>query len=205
MIHTVIFDIGRVLVKFEWREYLEGFHFDAETEAAVARATFGNPLWAEFDRSSVPDEALLRQMIALAPEHEREIRLVYDHFPASLVQFPYTVSWITSLRERGFKVYYLSNYPASVRDRNPKPLDFLPLCDGGILSCNVHMIKPEPGIYQTLFDQYHIDPAHAVFIDDSERNLAGARAMGLNTIQFIDHEQAVRDLEALLADKSNPM
>lgn len=45
MIKTVIFDIGRVLIGFEWKEYVHELFSDPAVEAEVTDATFGSGIW----------------------------------------------------------------------------------------------------------------------------------------------------------------
>ena len=46
---TVVFDIGAVLIDFDWDAFV-GSMFDAETAAAVTRAMWRNPDWTELDK-----------------------------------------------------------------------------------------------------------------------------------------------------------
>lgn len=198
MIDTIIFDIGRVLVKFDWQEYIAGFRFPKETADLLGQAIFLNPAWQEYDRSALPDEEILAHLFLAAPGYEKEIRLVFEHFPSSLALLPHAVPWITSLKKRGFRIYYLSNYAETTRRKNPDALAFIPLCDGGLMSCDVKHIKPEPEIYQALLTRFQICPEHAVFIDDSAPNLEAAREFHLHTILFEDYPGASAQLEHLL-------
>ena len=59
MIHTIIFDIGNVLANYRWKEYLHAFGFSQEVEKAVADAVFLNPIWKEFDRGVMKEEAII--------------------------------------------------------------------------------------------------------------------------------------------------
>ena len=198
MIDTIIFDIGRVLVKFEWREYLDSFHFPAETTELLGKAIFLNPAWSEYDRGAFSDKEILKRLCAAAPGHEREVEMVFLQFPTCLSQLPHAIPWITSLKERGSHVYYLSNYAKTPREGSKEALSFMDLCDGGLMSYEIKRIKPDPEIYQALFDRYPIVPAHAVFIDDTEPNLTAAAQFGLHTILFHDYDQASAELEAIL-------
>ena len=40
--------------------------------------------------------------------------------------------------------------------------------------------------------------AHLLFVDDTEKNLAPARALGMQTVHYLSQEQAERDLCRLL-------
>lgn len=201
MIDTIIFDIGRVLVRFEWREYLSGLHFPKETEDILARALFLNPIWSEYDRGVLSDDEILSRFCLAAPGYEADVRRVFEDFSSCLTQLPHTVPWITSLKERGYHIYYLSNYAKTTRQKSLEALSFMSLCDGGLMSYEVHQIKPEPEIYQTLLERFPIVPERAVFIDDTAPNLTAAEKFGLHTILFRDYESASAELEQILAQQ----
>ncbi|MEI9910766.1 MAG: HAD-IA family hydrolase [Bacteroidota bacterium] len=44
--------------------------------------------------------------------------------------------------------------------------------------------KPFPEFYQRLLDRYNVNPAEALFIDDSLRNVKAAEALGIRGIHF---------------------
>ena len=70
------------------------------------------------------------------------------------------------------------------------------------MSCDYHLIKPDPAFYQVLIDRYGLDPERCVFLDDLESNLETARKFGIHTIHVKNHEQAAEDLRQLLEDRS---
>ena len=37
MIKNIVFDVGLVLVEFNWQSYLDGFHFDKEKRDKIAK------------------------------------------------------------------------------------------------------------------------------------------------------------------------
>ncbi len=95
---------------------------------------------------------------------------------------------------------YLSNYSHYVMSKNPEVLDFLPLMDGGVFSCDVKLIKPDRKIYECITKKYNLVPSECVFIDDIERNVKAAKDFGFNAIRFLNLEQAQRDLNAILGE-----
>ncbi|HKX23723.1 MAG TPA: HAD family phosphatase [Candidatus Saccharimonadales bacterium] len=72
------------------------------------------------------------------------------------------------------------------------------LFDAVVISGEVGMIKPEPGIFEYACRQLGVEPHEAVFVDDAERNCEGARAVGMQAIVYESWPQAQRDLTALL-------
>ncbi len=85
--------------------------------------------------------------------------------------------------------------------KNPDVLDFLPLLDGGVFSCDVRMIKPDREIYEALAEKYSLKPSECVFIDDLARNVQAGIDFGFRGIQFITFDQVQTDLNNLLKEE----
>lgn len=151
MIKNIVFDIGNVLAGWNWREYYESFHYGPEVTERLAQATVCSPLWGEFDRGEEDEEKLLRGFIANDPGIEREIRHVLGNIHDMLVRYDYAIPWLQELKDRGYSLYYLSNFARKAHVECAHVLDFLPLMDGGILSYQERLIKPNPAIYQASF------------------------------------------------------
>lgn len=196
---TVIFDIGYVLVDYDWNRYLHTIFSDEQTIDVVRDALYNHGVWNELDRGVWTEKQLRDAFIAPAPAYEKEILEAYDRAGEALSPRPYASHWIQSLKDRGFQVLYLSNWSDHMFARSGDLLSFLPLFDGGIFSCKVHLIKPDPAIYRLLCETYRLDPADCVFIDDTAKNVEAARAFGIPTVHFKDYESACQELERLLA------
>lgn len=197
MIDTVIFDVGNVLVDFDWRGYLEGFGFLPEVREAVATAMFLSPQWDEMDRGSCPDQEYLEAFIQNAPKYEKEIRDVYAHCGDCIHTCAYAVSFVQACRKKGCRTYILSNYSRYLFHETEHKMPFREYMDGELFSFQTGQIKPEPGIYRTLLARYGIDPGRALFLDDRKDNLDTASGMGIHTLQFLTYEKAMEDLRDL--------
>ncbi len=199
MIKNVIFDIGNVLVGFDWQNYLHAFHYDPQAEQAIANALFRSPLWAELDRGTIPFEELREKFAATAPEYREEILTVFDHAHRCIQKRNYAKPWLLFLKEQGFRVYYLSNYSLTMVERTRDALDFLPLMDGGLFSYEVQQIKPEASIFASFLARHpEVIPEESVFFDDSSANVEAAQKLGLHGIVFLTQEQAEHELERLV-------
>ncbi len=71
--------------------------------------------------------------------------------------------------------------------------------DEMIISAEVKLMKPDPEIYRLALDRTRVAPSEAVFIDDFQVNVEGARAVGLHAIHFRRPDQAIAELNELLA------
>ena len=86
-------------------------------------------------------------------------------------------------------------------DQTRHALDFLPYMDGGLFSCEVKLVKPEPEIFSALLDRYPvIRPEESVFFDDSPINIKAADALGFHGIVFQDQAQAEEELEKIILE-----
>ena len=200
MIRNIIFDIGNVLAAWSWREFYESFHYGPEVTERLARATVLNPLWEEFDRGAMDEEVLLGKFIENDPELEKEIRKVRENIHDMLGRYDYAIPWLQDLKGKGYKVYYLSNFSRQAHLECAHVLDFLPLMDGGILSYQEKLIKPDPAIYQLLLGRYGLKAEECVFLDDTLKNVEEARRQGMAGIVFCSREQAVEELRSLGVD-----
>ena len=197
MIKNIVFDIGNVLVEFGWKPYFDKFNLTPEEFERLVNATVKSNVWNEMDRGAVSEEEILNAYIANDPGIEDIIRAIYADFHDMLKQYDYTKGWIKSLQAEGFKVYCLSNMsPKSVRE-NADALDFIPLTDGTILSCDYNIIKPEKAIYDLLFDKFNLIPSECVFIDDVKRNIDKAKELGMYGIVFESRAQVEEETKKL--------
>lgn len=194
MIDTIIFDIGKVLVDWNWKEYLESFGYSQEKNEKISNAVFLSEYWKETDRGVWSDEEILQSFIGKVPEYEKEVRELWEHMEKCVTRYDYTDKWIGELKEKGYKVYYLSNYGKTLREKTAKALGFVEQCDGGIFSYEVQKIKPDIEIYQALIEKYQLNPGSCLFFDDVEENIEGARKAGIHGILFEGYEKACQTI-----------
>lgn len=197
MIRTVIFDIGNVLAGFDWKSFYLKFGYPEEIFQRLAKATVGSSSWAEYDRGALSDEELIEEFVKNDPGIEKEIRESLSDIKGMVVRYEYAIPWIKELKGKGYKVLVLSNFSSKGYKECREALDFLDYVDGGILSFQEKLVKPEPEIYRLLIDRYGLNPKECVFMDDTEKNLPTARKFGMHTILFENREQAVEELRKL--------
>ena len=202
MIRTIIFDIGNVLVDFRWRKmYEEVFGLEGAELERFADATVRHQAWVDLDQGIITTEQAKEAYAKKIPEYREYIDRIYQEMDKMLVQFDYAVSWIQELKERGYRIYILSNWSKPAYDAcKDTALSFLPLVDGVVFSYKELVIKPDKEIYDIICSRYDINPAEAVFLDDTEKNIVAAREFGLHGIHFQSYEQGKAELEALLAE-----
>lgn len=197
MIKNIIFDIGNVLMPFQYRSFFESFGYDADTVERLAKATAQSPDWNELDRGVMSYEEVLERFVQNDPQLEDVIYKVFEDLHGILDVYDYTEDWIRQLKEAGYGVYYLSNFFQKAEENCKEFMTFLKLMDGGILSYKDKMTKPDRKIYELLLERFGLKAEECVFLDDTEKNIEGARAVGIQGVLFQNREQAMEELRKL--------
>jgi len=203
MIRNVIFDIGNVLASFRWADLFRDLGFTGIAFDRIAAATVLHPtMWNEFDRSLMTDEEIIAKCIERAPEYEQEIRVLFSKTELLVEEYSHSYSWIKDLKDRGYKVYLLSNYGRTSFEaaKTHGRLSFLPLVDGAVISYEVQVVKPEPEIYRALLSKYGLKAEESIFLDDKAENIEAAQLLGFHGIVVEGYAQAKKDLEKLLRE-----
>src|SRR3546814_14251389 len=97
-----------------------------------------------------------------------------------------TADVVRELRASGVPLYLLTNMPTDVFAARHAKYGVLQGFDGAVVSGDEGVLKPSPEIFQIVTSRFGLEPAETLFIDDSEPNVAGARAAGLQALPFVD-------------------
>lgn len=105
------------------------------------------------------------------------------------------VGWAGRLQRAGLKTAVLSNMPVDLYQNLMGPASWLPKFDHVTFSCEVGCSKPDPEIYRHCLEGLAVKAADALFLDDREPNVQGARLLGMHALLFTDVNAAVAELE----------
>ncbi len=197
-IRAVIFDMGGVIVRTEDKgprdRLAERFGL---TRAQINALVFDSPSSQLATVGKLPTTqhwAWVCQALHLpaedAPGLEKEF------FAGDRVDYR-LVDYLRSLRPR-CATALLSNAWADLRERLEKNWRILDAFDQVVISSEVGLAKPDPRIFALTLDRLKVTGPEAVFVDDFPENTAAAAAAGLHAVRFLNTEQAINDVEALL-------
>ena len=105
-----------------------------------------------------------------------------ESFANSIRPIKKGVDLLKLCKQKNHNIYILSNWDAESFEQLCKKKWFkkiLDLCDGCVISGIVHMMKPDPRIFECLFETYDLDPDETltVYIDDNRENFLGAQIL----------------------------
>lgn len=197
-VRTVVFDLGGVLIDWNPRHLYRKL-FNGDTAAMEDfLATVCTQEWNERQdagRSVAEAEA---ELIARFPKQAELIRAFYGRFDEMLGgTIDGTVEILETLHAREVPLYALTNWSAETFPRARGSFDFFARFRGIVVSGCLKAKKPDRQIFDHLVAAHSLAPAETLFIDDVPKNVEGARAAGLQAIQFHNPERLKGDLRGL--------
>ena len=106
-----------------------------------------------------------------------------------------SVALMDRLIDAGYDVTLLTNWAADTFIEARARFAFLDRARGITVSGEIRMIKPERAIYDHHAAVFELDPAATLFIDDSQKNVDGAKAAGWQALLFTGAPTLKADLE----------
>ncbi len=199
---NVVFDFGGVVFRWQPHEFMARLlpHRAASESAAAALVTeffqgyTGD--WGDFDRGIVDEERLALRIARRTGIPIDDVRRIIDAVPAELQPQAHTVRLLERLRERGHRLFFLSNMPAPYARHLEHAHAFLGWFESGVFSSRVQLAKPEPAIFHAAQRQFGAPARELLFIDDFALNVEAARALGWQAIHFLDGAQCEAELSA---------
>jgi putative hydrolase of the HAD superfamily len=171
--------------------------------ARVAEADGANPLY-ELETGRMRERDFLSRLgAALSEELGRDVQLhgFGERYFAELHPNEELIAYFRRLRSRGLRLALLTN---NVREWEPLWRPKLPvdeLFELVVDSAFVGMRKPDPEIYELTLERLSLPADACVFLDDIDVNVATAEQLGMKGVHFRDTEQAIAEVEGLLAGR----
>ena len=196
MIKTVIFDLGKVLIPFDFaRGYRAMEKFCDYPAAEIPKRIAATDLVHRFETGLVEPRDFVAQLTRLL-----DLRVTYEQFCEiwSSIFLPDTLvpeSLLAGIGAR-YRLLVLSNtnalHFAMVRRNYPLLRHFHHL----VLSYEVKAMKPSPAIYREAIARAQCRPEECFYTDDIPAYVEGARREGIDAVQFESCAQLERDLAA---------
>ena len=184
-ITTIVFDMGQVLIHWTPMKIVEHMALTEQDKALLMTELFQSVEWVQTDHGTISLNQVVEQVNGRLPKHLHPAveEIVMGWWRRPLVPMEGMGDLVKELKAQGYKIYLLSNASVDLRkyfDRIPGSEYF----DGLMVSAEEKLIKPQYEIFRALYDRFHLEPEHCVFIDDSPANIEAALCTGMDGIIF---------------------
>ncbi len=187
-IDALIFDIGNVLVPFDWGP--------AEIRLSSRCTNFSGEAVAEFRKHIVRLDvgqltgeeisAIAKEMIGFQGDHSEFAAIWNSIFSTN----PAMERTIANLKGR-YPLFLISNISDIHLEFLQQKYDVLGFFDDGVYSFRAKCAKPEMKIFEIAIKQFGATPATTAYIDDLAANVQTASEAGLRAIQYDLHHHDV--------------
>lgn len=198
---NIVFDIGNVLIAWdEHAAFRDKFADDAEIDRFFEQIGFYD--WnLEQDRGRSREDAVTA-ISTDWPEHAPLMDEFFDRFPDTIrKKIDGTWDILSELASSGYPIFGLTNWGAETwpmaKQVHPELNDVF---EGVVVSGHERMIKPDLRIYTILTDRHGLEPSECLFIDDSPKNVEGARKAGWQALLFTGPENLRESLKMMNLD-----
>lgn len=180
---NIVFDIGNVLIRWDaHRAFLPRLGTRLAVDSFLARIGF-----SALNLRADGGERFADLAGEIADPQDRA--LFASYLPNYALTIPATIpgTWalLDRLRARGHAIHAITNWSAETWPiglaTHPRLASAF---DVTVVSGIERMLKPEPRIFALLCGRAGVIPADCLLIDDSDRNVAGARAFGMDALPF---------------------
>jgi haloacid dehalogenase superfamily, subfamily IA, variant 3 with third motif having DD or ED len=179
MIRNIIFDLGNVLISFRPEEYLIKNNYPEAKRKIIHSDIFGSNEWLLLDNGDISTPEAIDSIAGKSSLRRQEIALIFNKRTEIMSAVDNNTKLVPGLKKVGYRLYYLSNFPADIFDEVKRSYPFFKYFDGGIISAIVRYSKPNPEIFRLLLEKYGLNPSECFFIDDHEENILVAESIGM--------------------------
>jgi FMN phosphatase YigB (HAD superfamily) len=179
MIKNIVFDLGNVLISFKPSEFFDKKNYPGNVKATILEDIFGSSEWSLLDSGEITTQEAIDAIAQRSTLKKQEIIHVFNLRTELLYPIDENIRVLPDLKKRGFRLFYLSNFPGDIFDDIRNGYYFFKYFDGGLISAEAGVSKPDSRIYRLLLDKYELVPEESLFIDDMEVNVKAAEGTGL--------------------------
>jgi putative hydrolase of the HAD superfamily len=199
MIRNIIFDLGNVLISFIPSEYLKKKNYPSTIRNIIINDIFQSEEWKKLDNGDITVNEAIDSIAIRSALKREEIALVFNFRADIMFPLDDNVRLLPELKKQGFCIYYLSNFPLDTFEEIRNDYYFFRYFDGGIISAEVKLSKPDVRIYKFFLERFSLKAEECLYIDDIVENVRAAELSGIESL--VTHGSP--KIAALIEEKLN--
>lgn len=192
MIKNIVLDMGNVLLTFNPEICLNAFLDKEEDRAIIRKELFEGPEWIQGDYGLITNAQRYKPVSKRVPSRlHLALKKCVEEWDMCMKPVPGAMNFCEYVKDKGYGIYVLSNACNGFYKYFPNFAE-ISYFNGVLVSSDVHMIKPEEGIYTHFLETYGLCAEECLFIDDRPENVEGGRKVGMNGFIFTGDFEAVK-------------
>ena len=179
MIKNIVFDLGNVLISFRPSEFFDKKGYPENIKATILADIFASKEWLRLDNGEINTKEAIEAISLKSSLKREEIAHIFNLRKELIFPLDENVRLLPDLKKRGFQLFFLSNFPMDLFEEVKTDYYFFKYFDGGIISAEAKVSKPDIKFYLILLKKYSLVPEECLYIDDLEINVRVAESLGM--------------------------
>ena len=205
MIRALVLDYGNVISVANTGDCADKMEAMTGVPAGIFRSVY-DKFRFDFDRGLISGTEMYKILLRDAGYHDiaKNTQLMTEIAMLDMQSWRAyrqdVTDWAMAVQRHGYKLGILSNMPSEFLRSYRHEIPLFAAADYACFSCDIHIIKPERGIYDDCVRGLGIQAAEAVFFDDRQENVDAGNAFGMRSFLWTGLRQARRDWDNAVRD-----
>ena len=190
-VKNIIFDLGGVFMNLDYQKMEQAFiDLGIVNFSELFTQHHSSPLFEDLETGKITNKDFYDQLRKISGVNISDAA-IKDAWNAILLDFPKErLDWLSEIKKK-YKIYLFSNtnqihYDAFIETFRKQTgiEDFNQYFIKAYYSQTLGLRKPYAAAYQKVLDEQNIIASETLFIDDTLKNIEGAKAVGLQTVHL---------------------
>lgn len=195
MLKNIIFDIGGIILEWGNKPIQKLLNKSDEEVNKISKIIYGDKRFKSCILGELSQIEYMKQLINENPESSDDINKILseEYQEKVLPVIKENFEKIIEIKNKGYKIYFLSNITDVSYNYLKNKLKILDLIDGGVYSFKEHAKKPDKEIFDILIKKYNLNKEETIFFDDSKKNVKAGNKYGIKSYVF----ESIRNISEL--------
>lgn len=191
-----VFNLGRVLINFQPKDYLNSLGYTMQTAQDLGTTVFQDEIFHKVDRGEMTffeGVSLFVKENSNSKVSKDVAKILTHEWFSVLKENLELIKLLNTLHKNGAHLFIAAIFSKDGLDYMKKSFDFFNLFDDIVISSEIGSISTDK-LYNTLIERNNLTPSQLTLIDNNSINLDIAKKIGLKTIQYTSIEELKKQL-----------
>lgn len=187
------------MISFRPSDFFDKLNYPANIKSTILSDIFGSKEWLMLDNGDINTSQAIDAIAAKSSLKKEEIVHIFNLRTEIMFPLEQNVRLLPELKKQGFRLFFLSNFPLDLFEEVKTGYYFFKYFDGGVISAEAKVSKPDSRIYDILLKKYSLTPEECLYIDDIEINVKAGEAAGMKGLVTFGSPAISKEIEKALA------
>ncbi len=181
---NIIFDIGNVLVKWAPKEVVVKLFSNHPDHDDLTFKLFKSPTWFDLNKGKLTEAEAVQIYNQKLGVPLKKLQELMHEVKESLTPMEGSFELLEDLYQAKISLYSITDNVHEIVTFLKNKYTFFDKFKGIAISAELGVLKPAKEIYNHLLQTYNLRPEESIFFDDIQKNVDGAKNVGMQATLF---------------------